>query len=185
VQPPGPQFHPQRVRESLQGELRSAIRPHEGRCDAPADGAHIDDAATPLAEQRQQRLRHRELARHIHLELRPELSQRQELERARDANAGVVHQTGQPRCADGRGDGLGRGPDRRLIGDVEQHRSEALRARRAQRGAVLDAAHAGEDLKVQRGQVQSAGPSDPARRPGHNHRSRPCGALRTHPNNLL
>jgi hypothetical protein len=40
--------------------------------------------STPLAEQRQQRLRHRELARHIHRELRAELSQRQAFERARD-----------------------------------------------------------------------------------------------------
>jgi hypothetical protein len=117
--------------------LRRRIRT-EKRQRAPAgDRADVDDAPLRTAQLRQEGLRDRELADQVHLELPAELVERQELERHRDGDAGVVDETVNGVVAEP----LRRRRDRGRVGDVEHDRLQPLLA---QALAVGGRSHPGE-----------------------------------------
>ena len=72
------------VRERLERVLRRGVGAEERERAPPADRAHEDDAPARPAERRQERLQHGDLPDDVHLELAPELVERDELERRRD-----------------------------------------------------------------------------------------------------
>ena len=93
-----------------------AYGPRKGNALVPRDRADQDDAAAGRPHGGQKRLRDRELADDVDLELAAELVERQVLERRRDGDAGVVDEAVEPLA-----DHAGRAGDERPVGDVEQH----------------------------------------------------------------
>ena len=93
--------------------------------------------------------------------------ERDALQRPGDRDAGVVDEPGQRGAADARG----QAGDLAGVGHVDEHRLDA-RVLRAQVGAVLLAAHAGEDGEAGAGQPQGGRAPDAGRRAGDDHGSR-------------
>jgi hypothetical protein len=84
------QLDPQRVRHRLERVLGRCIGAEKRERAAPGDRADVHDAAASGPQVGQERLRDRDLADQVHLELMAQLLQRQELERHRDCDPGVV-----------------------------------------------------------------------------------------------
>jgi hypothetical protein len=66
----------------------------------PAIGAHINYPPPSLANERQQRLGHRHGAEHVDVKLPAQIGEGDDFQRSDDADARVVHQTGQAAIAD-------------------------------------------------------------------------------------
>ena len=121
---PRPQLAAQRVAERLHRVLRYRIGP-ERRCgEEPCDRAGGQDAAASPAQQRQERLRHGDLADHVHLELAPEVVDRQALERATHRDARVIEEAPETGVPDGRRDAGDGGADLFRVRHVEFERLE-------------------------------------------------------------
>ena len=104
--------------------LRRGVRPEEGERAAPADRPHEHDPALRSPQRGEERLRHGDLADDVHLELAAELVERDELERGRDRDPGVVDETVERPA-----DLLDRSRDVRRIGDVERRAARSPRSR--------------------------------------------------------
>ena len=169
VYPPRPHLHAQRVGERLQRELGRGVGAYEGRGHAPADRAHVDDAPSRDAEQRQHRLGHRDLADHVDLQLAAEISEGQELERPRHHDAGIVHEAGEPAASHHGGHRARRARDGGGVGDVDRHRGEQRRGLALQRGAVGRSPDSGEDTPAQAIEAERAGRADAGGGPGDEH----------------
>ena len=111
VDAPLPQLEPERVGDGLHGELRRAVCAVEREHEAAADRPDVHEPTLALADQGQERLRHRDVPEQVDLELRAEVVHRLELERAGPHDAGVVHQTGDPTITHSLLDGLDRRRD--------------------------------------------------------------------------
>ena len=70
--------------------LRRRVRAEERKRAPAADRAHEHDAPPRPPERGQERLQHGDLPDDVHLELAAKLVERDELERRRDRDAGVV-----------------------------------------------------------------------------------------------
>ena len=68
----------------------AAYGPRNGQRATPADRAHEHDATPRPPKRREERLQHGDLPHDVHLELAAKLVERDELERSRDRDAGVV-----------------------------------------------------------------------------------------------
>ena len=123
-----------------------------------------------VAQQRQHRLGHRDLADDVDLELTAQVVERHALHRAGHDDAGVVDDgveaAGQ--CRGQRGDLVG-------VGHVEHDRRDALGRERV---AVLAAAHAGDDVPPGGREMEGGGASDPARGTGDEHGRHAGGTYR-------
>ena len=154
--PPGPELEPQRIGDRLERVLRRGVGPRKGSALLPA----IEPTKTirPRRGAAQAgRLRHRDLADEVDLEPMPELVERDELERHRDRDAGVVHE--RVELVDTFGQRLDVGG----IGHVEQHfvPSGASPAGARPRAPASPSARAGGA-----GLADSRGSAGDQRRPG-------------------
>ena len=137
----------------------AAYGPMNGRALRPAIEPMLTTRPGPRRRAGQQRLRHRQLADHVDLELAAQLVERDELERDRDRDAGVVDEPVQRLV----GDGLGCGRDVVGIRDVEHQRLEPCCA---EAFGVLVAPDARQHAPAGAAQVQRARFSDPRRGAG-------------------
>ena len=80
------------VRERLERVLRRRVRTEERQRAATSDRAHEDDATARSPKRGKNRLEDCDLPDDVHLELVAQLVERDELERRRDRDAGVVHE---------------------------------------------------------------------------------------------
>ena len=107
-----------------------------------------------LAQRRQERLEHTQLADDVDVELTGQLLRRQELERCRDGDAGVVDEPVEPLdLRRGVGDSLG-------LGDVEDELERPLRR-------LAGAPHRRVDGPAAVPQPPGDRLADPGRRPGY------------------
>src|SRR5262249_1644499 len=106
-----------------------------------------------------ERLRDRDLTDEVHLELPAELVEREELERHRDGDAGVVDEALEPVVAEP----LCRSRDRGCVGHVECDRLDVVGTKTLGVGTGADA---GEDAPARAGEAQRAGLADPGRGTG-------------------
>ena len=90
VDPPRAELDAERVGDRLERVLRRCVRAEERKRAPAADRAHEDDAPARAAQRREERLRDRDLPDDVHLELVPELVERDELERRGDRDPRVV-----------------------------------------------------------------------------------------------
>src|ERR671911_243425 len=93
---------------SYKARLGSGAHAIREAAHAPPDRAHVDDPAAAAAQRREQRLRHRDMADEVDLELAPEHVERQQLDRAGLGGPGVVDEAVEARWA-GRSLDLGGG----------------------------------------------------------------------------
>ena len=112
----------------------------------------------------QQRVRDRDLAEHVDLELAPHVVGAEELERAADADAGVVHERVEPAGTLLVDEGRGR-PHLVRVGDVEPQRGQLARTadgcrERLTGGGIADAREHGPTGSDE---PQGARPADPRR----------------------
>ena len=161
--PEGAKLEPQGVGDRLQREFRGTIRTEIGRCLPAAVGTDVDDPPAGLPQQREKRLRHRDLADHVDFELSSPGVQGHKFHRARNGDAGVIDQAGQPGVADGLAHRLGRGGDRGGVRHVDHQRSQSrgrLGPQVLGRGLRT---HPGEDAEAEPIQFQGARLSNAAR----------------------
>ena len=156
------QLAAQRLADRLDRELRRVVRPHQHGGDLAADRADEDDPAASRPDERQHRLGHRDLPEHVHFQLLAPDLQRQVLQRAAPADASVVDHAVEAAAVVG--DLLGDRVNLRLIGHIQEHRQDPVRAPLAQPVRVLLAAHAGvhpmpEPIQAQRARLADAGRS--------------------------
>ncbi len=167
---PGCQLEPERVGQRFEGELGGGVSAREGRGHAPRDRSHVNDAARARPDERQEGLRHRDLADHVDLELAPQVGKRKKLDRPRHDDAGIVDEPRQSRRADDAGDRAGRGGNRQRVRDFERDRSESRRALRLEGLGVGLPADPGEDSPAEAVEVERARRADARRRARDHHR---------------
>lgn len=105
--------------------FRRGVGGHERHGGPSGDGTHIDDASSPGADQWEERLRDRDEAEHVDFELPPPVGEGQEFDRPRDADSGIVHQTGEAAFSNHGCHGMTGCRDRGRIGDIEANRHES------------------------------------------------------------
>jgi len=169
---PRAQLHPQGIGERAQGVLGRAQCAAEGQGDPAPDGSDGDDPTAACPQQRKHGLGDGHLSDDVDLELAPQLLERDQFDRTRDADPGVVHQAREPgrRVGDLRGELGGDGRDQGGVGDVEPHGPDPpRRVRRGDPLAVGEVPDPGVHQEPGLGQGQRARPSDSRRRPGDQH----------------
>jgi hypothetical protein len=138
----------------------------KGHRHATADRAEEDDPAAGAANQRQHRLRHRDLRDQVDLELFAQVIERDRLQRRHHRHPSVVDQAVQTASAHHPADLLGHCGDLVRLGHVEHQRHEPLRRSIAQACGVLLAANAGEDPPALGVHPQGGRPADSGRGAG-------------------
>jgi hypothetical protein len=137
--------------------LRRRVGAEERQRAAAGDRADEDDSPARPPEVREERLRHRDLAGDVDLELPAQLVEREELQRHRDRDPGVVDERVEL------ADPLGGACDPAGVGDVEP---DLL----GPGGRCAVAPDAGEDPPPRRDQAPRARCADSRRGAGHERR---------------
>jgi hypothetical protein len=158
--PQGGKLLAQCLAQGGQGALGRGQGADERRREPGADRADHDDPAACLAQQRQERLGDGELPGDIDLQQPPDLLDRDELQRAEHADAGVVDQPGQSGGASVAGHGVGGRADLGGIGDIQGQGGDLAHVGRGWRRGVGGPADPGVDVVPGRGQAQRGGPPD-------------------------
>ncbi len=168
VNAPRRKLHAHHIAQGFDGVLRNRNRAAKRQRESPGDGADVDDAPLRCANEWQERLRDRELSRHVDVELRAELIDRQKLERPEKPDARIIHEPSEPGFTDDAFDGAHCLGDHLRVGDVEKERRQGWRRIRCERIRILLFSNARKHAKPSVGERQRRGAPNSRRRSRNN-----------------